>query len=143
MHDDLGLATAAVAENRRVAALSGWSTTTIELVDFVTAGRSRRRRRSCWPRSSGLSVSVLTLVVFPSLAAALVGRFSSFGITLVAALGIGVITALLQLLQARHRKDRWDRPAVAPRVADIVPVLIIMLSPRSSAAHGSSAEGRR
>ena len=31
-----GLATAAVAENRRVAALSGWSTTTIELVNFIS-----------------------------------------------------------------------------------------------------------
>ena len=101
-----GLATSAVAENRRVAALSGWSTTTIELVNFMVAGRSRRRRRSCWPRSSGLSVSVLTLVVFPALAAALVGRFSSFGITLVAALGIGVVTADAAAVPARHRKDR-------------------------------------
>ena len=122
-----GLATSAVAENRRVAALSGWSTTTIEVVNFMVAGALAAATAVLLAPIVGLDVSVLTLVVFPSLAAALVGRFSSFGITLVAALGIGVITAELQLFQPDIARIFGTDAQTLQGLPDVVPVLIIIL----------------
>ena len=122
-----GLATSAVAENRRVAALSGWSPTTIELANFMVAGTLSAATAVLLTPIVGLSVSVLTLVVFPSMAAALVGRFSSFGITLAAALGIGIVTAELQLFQPDIARILGTTPDALLGLPDVVPVLIIIV----------------
>ena len=94
-----GLATSAVAESRRVAAASGWSPNRIEVANFVITGVFSAGAAILLVPIIGLSVTGLTLVVLPALAAAMVGRFSSFVVTLIAALGIGVATTELSLFQ--------------------------------------------
>ena len=61
----------------------------IEMANFTVAGGLRGGAAILLAPIVGSERGVLTLVVLPALAAALVGRFSSFGITVLAALGIG------------------------------------------------------
>ncbi len=76
-----GLATSAVAENRRVAASAGWSPDRIEMANFAIAGGLSALAAIFLAPIVTLNAAVLSLAVLPALAAALVGRFSSFGIT--------------------------------------------------------------
>lgn len=85
-----GLATAAVSESRRFAASSGWSPALIELVNFTVSGVLAAVAAIFLAPIVGLSGAVLAAVILPALASALVGRFTSFGKTVVAALVIGV-----------------------------------------------------
>ena len=94
-----GLATSAVAENRRVAASAGWSPNRIELVNFAVAGGLSALAAILLAPIVTLNAAVLSVAVLPALAAALVGRFSSFGITVGAALLIGVVQSEILLFQ--------------------------------------------
>ncbi len=123
-----GLATSAVAENRRVAAASGWSPTVIELVNFMVAGVLSAAAAILLAPIVGLDPTVLTLVVLPSLAAALVGRFSSFTITVLAALAIGIVTAELSLFQGSIASALNMNPTSLGDLPDVVPLLIIIIA---------------
>ena len=94
-----GLATSAVAENRRVAASAGWSPNRIELVNFAVAGGLSALAAILLAPIVTLNAAVLSVAVIPALAAALVGRFSSFGITVGAALVIGIVQSEISLFQ--------------------------------------------
>src|SRR4029078_8247525 len=94
-----GLATSAVAENRRVAASAGWSPDRIEMANFAIAGALSALAAILLAPIVTLNAAVLALAVIPALAAALVGRFSSVGITVAAALGIGIIQSEIALFQ--------------------------------------------
>ena len=94
-----GLVTSAVAENRRVAASAGWSPNRIELVNFAVAGGLSALAAILLAPIVTLNAAVLSVAVLPALAAALVGRFSSFGITVGAALLIGVVQSEILLFQ--------------------------------------------
>jgi sulfate-transporting ATPase len=94
-----GLATSAVAENRRVAASAGWAPNRIELANFAVAGGLSALAAILLAPIVTLNAAVLSVAVLPALAAALVGRFSSFGITVGAALAIGVIQSEILLFQ--------------------------------------------
>jgi ABC-type branched-subunit amino acid transport system ATPase component/ABC-type branched-subunit amino acid transport system permease subunit len=94
-----GLATSAVAENRRVASSAGWNANRIELANFAVAGGLSALAAILLAPIVTLNAAVLSVAVLPALAAALVGRFSSFGITVGAALAIGVIQSEILLFQ--------------------------------------------
>ncbi len=94
-----GLATSAVAENRRVAASAGWSPNRIELVNFAVAGGLSALAAILLAPIVTLNAAVLSVAVLPALAAALVGRFSSFGATVGAALLIGIVQSEISLFQ--------------------------------------------
>jgi sulfate-transporting ATPase len=123
-----GLATSAVAESRRVAASSGWSPTAIELANFVLAGVLSAAAAILLAPIIGLSGSVLTLTVLPALAAALVGRFSSFAVTVAAALVIGIVGAELSLFKDDIANALgWDSTSLGG-LPDAVPLLIIIIA---------------
>ena len=121
-----GLATSAVAENRRVAASAGWSTSTIEVVNFTLAGVLSATAAIFLAPIITLHVAVLTTMVLPALAAALVGRFSSFGLTVAGAFAVGILQSELALFQP----DLAERFDVAPQsltgLPQAVPMLIIV-----------------
>jgi sulfate-transporting ATPase len=94
-----GLATSAVSENRRVAAASGWSPGTIELINFVAAGVLSTFAAILLAPIVTLQAETLALLVIPALAAALLGNFTSFPLTIAGAILIGVGESLLQLYQ--------------------------------------------
>jgi sulfate-transporting ATPase len=122
-----GLATSAVAENRRVASASGWSPTRIELINFSLAGLLSAFAMILVAPIVGLDAGTLALLVIPALAAALVGRFSSFALTLVGALVIGVLGSELGLFQADIAKALSVDTTSLAGLQEVVPLLVILL----------------
>jgi ABC-type branched-subunit amino acid transport system ATPase component/ABC-type branched-subunit amino acid transport system permease subunit len=121
-----GLATSAVAENRRVAASAGWSTATIELVNFTIAGVLSAFAAIMLAPIITLSSIILSVSVLAALAAALVGRFSSFGITVAAALVIGVVQAEVSLFQPDIANSFGVSVPSLTGLVQIVPLVIIL-----------------
>jgi sulfate-transporting ATPase len=94
-HTRAGLATTALAENQRAVAAAGWSPDTLGLLTWaVGTGLAGAAGILIMP-ITGLSVNSMTWIVVPAMAAALVGSFSSFGLTLVGGLGIGILQSEL------------------------------------------------
>src|SRR6185295_5996005 len=122
-----GLATSAVAENRKVAASAGWSPDRIEMANFAIAGGLSALAAIFLAPIVTLNAAVLSLAVLPALAAALVGRFSSFGITVLAALGIGIVQSEISLFQPDIAKAfGMSTPSLTGLVA-AVPLAIILV----------------
>src|SRR4029079_3623750 len=120
-----GLATSAVAENRRVAASAGWSPDRIEMANFAIAGGLSALAAILLAPIVGLNAIVLSLAVLPALAAALVGRFSSLGSTVLAALGIGIVQSEISLFQPDIAKAFGMSTPSLTGLAQAVPLAII------------------
>src|SRR4051794_31574257 len=110
-----GLATSAIAENRRAASTIGCSARRIEMINFAIAGGLSALAAIFLAPTVGLTIVTLTLLVLPALAAALLGRFSSFSLTVAGALLIGALQSVL------------SRYSHTPGIADSVPFLIIIV----------------
>jgi ABC-type branched-subunit amino acid transport system ATPase component/ABC-type branched-subunit amino acid transport system permease subunit len=121
-----GLATSAVAESRRVAAIGGWSPRHIELVNFAVAGVLSALAAICMAPIVSLDGSVLALTIVPALAAALVGRFSSFEITMGAAILIGILQGELALFQGNLANALGVSYLALGGVASAVPLVLIV-----------------
>ncbi len=122
-----GLATSAVAEDRQVAATSGWSPSVIEVANFALAGLLSTLAAILLAPTVTLSGAVLTLTVLPALAAALVGRFSSFAVTALAAMAIGVLQSELSLFRPNLAKTFGVQVSSLTGLQDVVPLLIILV----------------
>lgn len=122
-----GLATSAVAEERQVAAMSGWSPSLIELVNFALAGLLSTFAAILLAPVVTLNSTVLTLTVLPAVAAALVGRFSSFGLTVASAIAIGVLQSELSLFQPNLAKTFGVQVSSLTGLQDVVPLVIILV----------------
>jgi sulfate-transporting ATPase len=122
-----GLATSAVSENRRVAAIARWAPNRIELVNYVIAGFLSALAAILLAPIIGLNATVLSIAVLPALAAALVGRFSSFALTVVAALLIGVIQSELSLFQPDIAHAFSVSTASLTGLTEAVPLIIILV----------------
>ena len=85
-----GLGTTAVAENEGAAAALGWSPDLIAAGNWALGSALAGLTAILIVPVIGLSVTGLTTLLLSALAAALVGRFSSFPVTLVGGLVIGV-----------------------------------------------------
>jgi len=85
-----GLATTAVADNRRAASGLGLSPNVVAGANWAIGGGLAAVAGIFLVPITGLQVNQLTLLVIPSLAAAIVGGMSSFPITLAAGLVIGI-----------------------------------------------------
>lgn len=121
-----GLASSAVAENRRVASGMGWSVNTIELANFAVAGFLSALAAILIAPIVSLTPAVMAVAILPALAAALVGRFSNFGLTVMAALAIGVIKAELGLFQPDLAKGVGVNAESLAGLQDAVPLLVIL-----------------
>ncbi|MBG0857114.1 ATP-binding cassette domain-containing protein [Streptomyces spinoverrucosus] len=90
-----GLGTTAVAENERAAASLGWSPDLIATGNWALGSALAGLTGILIVPVIGLSVSGLTTLLLSALAAALVGRFSSFPVTLAGGLVIGIVQSEL------------------------------------------------
>jgi sulfate-transporting ATPase len=90
-----GRATSAVAENRTNAAYLGYSPNVIAGLNWAIGSMLAGTAAIMLAPITGLQTNQLTLLLVPSLAAAVVGSLRSFPITLAAGLLIGVVQALL------------------------------------------------
>ena len=122
-----GLATSAVSEDRRVAAIAGWAAARIEFVNFVIAGFLSALAAILLAPIVTLNAAVLSVAVLPALAAALVGRFSSFAATVAAALAIGALQSELALFQPDIAHALGVSDASLTGLPHAVPLVIILL----------------
>ena len=112
-----GLATSAVAENAQAAAAGGLSTRTIELTNFTLAGVLAAGAAILLAPIIGLGAATLTLIIVPAVAAALLGKFSSFSMTLAGAAVIGILqTEITRFVTNPHLTG----------LPDAIPVLLIV-----------------
>ncbi|MFT3865097.1 MAG: ABC transporter permease [Solirubrobacterales bacterium] len=130
----LGLATQAVSQSERGAALLGYSPTTISAINWGLGSALAALAGVFIAPITTLDVATLPLVVVPALAAALVGRFSSFWITTLAAFGIGwAQTATFSL---------WTLTGVQSAVPFVIVILVMVVAGRALPSRGALAEGR-
>jgi len=90
-----GLATRAAAENEKGASLLGFSPDFQAGVNWVLASLLAGIGGILIAPLTQLTPTAFSLLIIPALAAALLGRFSSFGVTAVAALVIGMLQSVL------------------------------------------------
>ncbi|HEV7680353.1 MAG TPA: branched-chain amino acid ABC transporter permease/ATP-binding protein [Candidatus Dormibacteraeota bacterium] len=127
-----GKATAAVVENQRAATALGWSPNVISLVNW-TLGAALAGAAGCLLAPlSGVQIQTLTLMVIPTLAAALIGGFESFPLTLLG----GIILGIIESEAARY----VSTPGIARSVPFVVITLVIVLRGRSLPVRGFLAE---
>lgn len=110
-----GLATTAVSENERAAAAVGWSPDLLSAVNWATGAALAGVAGILITPLTSLSGTSLTWIVVPAMAAALIGGFSSFGLTLVAGLAIGILQS--EVMQYYPQQG----------FAQAVPLLLIVL----------------
>jgi ABC-type branched-subunit amino acid transport system ATPase component/branched-subunit amino acid ABC-type transport system permease component len=122
-----GLVTAAVAESRDTAAGAGICAARVEVVNFAVAGALSALAAICLAPIVSLSASVLAVTVIPALAACVVGRFSSFGITVAAALAIGIAQDELLLTQPSIASALGVNDASLAGLAQVVPLAILLV----------------
>jgi ABC-type branched-subunit amino acid transport system ATPase component/branched-subunit amino acid ABC-type transport system permease component len=91
-----GLATSAVAENRDALTTLGWSSNTIAGLNWALGAGLSGFAGILLAPIVGLSVSLSTILLLPSLAAAVIGNLTSFPLTLAGGLGIGIIQSEIQ-----------------------------------------------
>jgi ABC-type branched-subunit amino acid transport system permease subunit len=121
-HTRFGLATRAVAENERGAALLGYSADRISAYNWVLATVLAVAAGILILPITTLNPGTYTLFIVPALGVALVGRFTSFPVTVIAGLSLGMLQSELTKLQAI-----WEW---LPRqgLQDGVPFLLIMIA---------------
>ena len=86
-----GMATSASAENSIATSALGWSPSTIMAINWTVGGALAGLAGILIAPLTGLSPTVGALTVIPALAAALVGGFSSFPVTFLGGLLVGVL----------------------------------------------------
>ena len=116
-----GLATSAVAESPRATSAQGISPDVVATVNWALGGALAVAAAVLIVNVTGLQVLELTLLVVPALAAALVGGFRSFPLTLMGALVIGILESEVAYLQVEVGTS-----ALLQGAADSVPFLVII-----------------
>lgn len=110
-----GTATRASAENERGASLLGYSPDLIGGVNWMLGSMLAALAGVLFAPITALNITTLSLLVVPALAAALVGRFSSFGVTTAVAIAIGMAQSIL------------TRFVTQPGINDALPFVIIVV----------------
>jgi branched-chain amino acid transport system permease protein len=130
----LGLATEASSENERGAALLGYSPTLISASNWALGSALAAIAGAMIAPLTGLDQANLPLVVLPALAAALAGRFSSFGVTTIVAIALGCIqTELLNL---------WSLTGVETAAPFVIVIVLMVAAGRGIPTRGTLTLGR-
>ena len=115
-----GLATRAAAESEKGAFVTGLSPQRIALVNWALSTAIVGIGGILIAPIVPLTPASYSLFIVPALAAALVGNFSSIGVTVAAALAIGMLESVATYLQTKS----WLTAAGLP---DLVPLLVILV----------------
>jgi hypothetical protein len=152
----IGLAISASAENERAVSALGWSPNLLASVTWAIGGATAGFAGILLAPNAGLSLTVFTIVVTVSaLAVALIGGFSSFPLTLLGGIALGIaetevltysgdITTFLH----DHAPPRAVEPEPAVQrvvvrrqeLVDLMEVVVPELLPREALEHDQHAE---
>ncbi|WP_328766720.1 branched-chain amino acid ABC transporter permease/ATP-binding protein [Streptomyces sp. NBC_00286] len=125
-----GLGTTAVAENQAAASSLGWSADLIAAANWGLGSALAGLTGILIVPVIGLSVSGLTTLLLSALAAALVGRFSSFPVTLAGGLVIGIV-------QSELTRYGTDITGLAASVPFLVIALVLVARGRALPLRGT------
>jgi ABC-type branched-subunit amino acid transport system ATPase component/branched-subunit amino acid ABC-type transport system permease component len=134
-----GLATSAVAESRRAASAQGISPDVIATVNWALGSSLAVMAAVLIVNITGLQVIKLTLLVVPALAAALVGGFRSFPLTLVGGLLIGVLESEIAYLQVEVGTSTLLQGAVNS-IPFLVIIVVLVVRGRALPLRGEAIE---
>jgi branched-chain amino acid transport system permease protein len=121
-----GLATRAASENEVVAMLSGLSPNSLSMVNTLIASGIAGGIGILAASITQLDTETLPLQIVPALAAALLARFTSFGIACAAGIGLGIIDSLIQYVSNLSWFPTSGGVAI-PGVAELVTFILIVL----------------
>ncbi|HXY94981.1 MAG TPA: ATP-binding cassette domain-containing protein [Acidimicrobiia bacterium] len=137
-HSRFGYATTAVAESRRATAAQGISPDVIAAVNWAVGTMLGVLAAVLIVNLSGLQVITLTLLIVPALAAALVGSFKSFWLTLAGGLLIGILQS--EIAYAQVRWPTFDFSGYAASVPFVVIILVLVIRGRALPLRGEGVE---
>jgi len=115
-----GIGTAAVAENQRAAANLGWSPDVIAAANWGLGSGLAGLATILMIPIATLQGSLMTNLLLVTLAAALVGNFSSFWLTLLGGVGIGIVQGEFDFYSLQ-----WGDHAIG--LSQSVPFFVVML----------------
>src|ERR1700744_5764110 len=118
-----GLATRAASENEVAAMLGGLSPRLLSLGNTLVASFIAGAVGILAAAITELDSETLPLQIVPALTAALIARFTSFGLACAAGLGLGIIESLIQYASSQTWFPPAGRSAI-PGVAELVIFLI-------------------
>ncbi len=140
-----GVATRAAAENQPAAALSGLAPQTISMANTMASFLLAGLLGILVAPTSQLDPTTIPYAVIPALGAALIARFTSFGIAAVSGIVMGIIQSELIYLQTKP----WfptvggvSLPGVADLVYFLVIVVVLLLQGKSLPERGTLTEAR-
>ena len=117
-----GLASRAAGEDETALALTGWNPDRVAAANWALAGALAGGAGVLAGPIVTADPVTFTLLIVPALAAALLGGFSSFGVTTAAGLGLGMVQSVLIEVQAHAS---W-LPATG--VGTALPLLVIVVA---------------
>lgn len=129
-----GLATQAASENEKGAILLGYSPTLIGAANWALAAMLAAVAGILIAPITALTATGFTLLIIPALAAALLGRFTSFAITAAAGILIGIGQSEITLY--------WNQPGAKEALPFIVIILAMVATGKLVPPRGTLAEGR-
>jgi sulfate-transporting ATPase len=124
-----GLIARGVAENPQAASALGWSPDRVATVNWAAGCALAAAAGILVVPLTGLQVTNLTLIVIAALAVALIGRFTSFPVILLGALGIGIA----QSEMVRY----WNQQGVSDALPLVIIAAILMFHERSLPVRGT------
>jgi branched-chain amino acid transport system permease protein len=122
-----GLSTRAAAENEKGAVVLGFSPDFLAGANWVLSAMLAGLVGILVSPLLQLDPLTMTLLVVPALGAALLGNFTSFGITAATGLGIGMFQALIQTWQTRDWFP-YSGTSPMPGVAQTLPFVLIIIA---------------
>jgi len=124
-----GVATSGVAENQRAAAALGVSPGAVAGGNWAIGSALSALASILLVPITGLDPTSATFLVIPVLAAAVVGRFSSFPVTLVAGILIGVAQSLVT--SPKLVVDHWSQPGLPTAIPFVLVTVVLIARGRS------------
>ena len=135
-----GLATRAAAENERGAVLVGVSPDFQAGLSWVLATVLAAVGAILVAPLTDLTPTGFSLLVIPALAAGLIARFTSFGITVAAALAIGVLSN--ELTNLPNKFDGLPSVGMPEALPFLLVIVVMFLLGKSLPERGTAIEGR-
>ncbi|WP_433218283.1 ABC transporter permease subunit [Dactylosporangium sp. CS-047395] len=130
-----GLATSAVAENGRASSALGISPDTVATVNWMIGCALSVVSAVLIVSIGTLQVENLAMLIVPALAAALLGGFRSFPLTMAGGLLIGMLESEVAWIGTRQHADGWGQT-----VPFIVIILVLVISGRSLPLRGEAIQ---
>jgi ABC-type branched-subunit amino acid transport system ATPase component/branched-subunit amino acid ABC-type transport system permease component len=126
-----GLAVQAAAEDERAVALARYSPSALGAIAWVGSTVAVTLLCILAAPLTGLSPVVLTLMVVPALACALVGRLRLAGATAAAGLGLGILQSEVTYLTSQTWWPQWAVTGLSDAVPFVVLIVVLSLVGRS------------